>query len=111
MSRQASYIGLTEKARYFLEKNCARWPEKTCKECGHKTSGEIICKVYQKNENECDPFVEPALFEYTMRNGKVYRSIIQCCPWASGPIYFECLQDENGIRRFMWSEKEMEKYL
>jgi hypothetical protein len=56
---------------------------------------------------------EYPLYKYTLPNGKVYTEYVQHEPWSSGPCFFLALQDKSGkpVRKSLWSDKEMKKYL
>ena len=106
MSRSFSYIGLHEDAMKWLEINVNKIPKITCPDCG-----EILGEKWEKEEYSREEyFFEDVIFEeYTLKDGSKVKEVEQCCPWASGPCLFLCLEKEDGERIFEWANEEIEE--
>lgn len=42
-------------------------------------------------------------------DGRTLREVEQCSPWASGPVSFLCLQNDDGEYSFVWTDSEIEE--
>jgi len=109
--RCTQYIGLSHNADSYLEERGARVPVKVCPTCGHTTGGGLVQEVYDKETGRRAGMFDdgPDLSEYTLKDGKKVREVVQCAPWSSGPMIFLCLEDEDGKKIFKWSEEEIDQ--
>ena len=92
MARFTQIIGLKHEAREFLKKKgyiCLKNPYASAKDAGMFEDGP---ELYEWRSNESDI---------------IYREVLQCSPWSSGPCIFLCLETDNGLREFQWTEEEI----
>ena len=114
--RCTQIMGLTKAAHQFLQENCATTPINKCPTCGHTTGGETIKQTYKdcSDFGLCDD--GPILNEYTLKDGRKVREVIQADPWSSGPMFFLALiyvEDfvlENQLEKLLypWSRASIE---
>lgn len=84
MSRSTQFIGLNFEARKFLEEECT--PLKSVSNTTGMFGEEIPLKRWKHKSS-----------------GYIYREIVQCSPWSSGPMILTCLQGKEG-KKFEWIE-------
>jgi hypothetical protein len=84
MSRSTQWIGLTGAASEFIQS------------FNQEYKGRYTTGMFEE---------ELALATYTNpANGEVYKEVVQCVPWSSGPMIFTCLEDADGNKLFSWIE-------
>jgi hypothetical protein len=100
--------GLTPAAIEFLEKNVVEKPGMICEKCGHIMTKTWDCRVYKN----VDSFYGdgPHLQEYTLKDGRKAREVVQTEPWSSGPVAFFCLEI-GGEELFSWTDEEIDEAL
>lgn len=94
MARFTQIIGLKHEAREFLKKRgyvCLRTPYASAKDAGMFEDGP---ELYEWRSNDSDI---------------IYREVVQCAPWSSGPCIFLCLQEVPGAEVLRWTEKEIKE--
>jgi len=106
--RCTQVIGLNKLAQEFINENVQRIPFSPCPHCGKLTQTTMALKVYASAADQGMFDDGPELFEYTLKDGKKVREVVQAVPWSSGPCIFLCLEDEDGKRLFEWSEEEIQ---
>ena len=84
-----------------------------CPYCGSSSGGKIKCVIYDEDIGKGQGMFDdgPVLYEYTLKNGKKLKEVVQYSPWSSGPCIFLCLQNERGKKIFKWSKKAINSYL
>jgi len=102
--REAQYVGLTAAGSAFLRENIEMIPDMVCPKCGEVISHKMNERIYSEEKYQDETFRDPDLHEYTLKDGRKVREVIQIQPWSSGPMSFICLEDENGKRMFEWKE-------
>lgn len=103
--RETQIIGLNNDALMYIQNNC----QETEVLCSHCKQGKIkeILSVKYASAAHCGMFDDgPDLYEYTLKNGKKVKEVVQAVPWSSGPCIFLCLE-LDGSQLFPWSEKEI----
>lgn len=102
--RMYQHIGLTTEAYVFLTENTKRVPSSVCPKCSHAISTRMDFKIYMEE----DVFYGdgPSLHEYSLKDGRVVREVIQAMPMSSGPMGFLCLEID-GERLFEWTDDEI----
>lgn len=101
------HIGLTEKAKTFLNENVNIVPDIVCPKCD-----EVITAKMQKSEiRKLKLFHDdgPLEYEYVLKDGRICKEILQSALWSSGPMGFMCLEID-GEKIYTWSKDEMNKY-
>jgi len=120
--RCTQLIGLNERAQKLLDTGLIKYKMKGTRyyEDGRtedfESGGEepnTKCEVYEEDEKsvmfpECGE--RTCLHKHTLPNGTVYKEIVQCAPWASGPCIFLCLVDADGkvVKESLWTEEEIQ---
>jgi len=108
--RMTQFIGLSEKAREFLQNKCKldtvqifrngvlqkEWTEPVREKWG------TLFGMFEE---------EIPVFKYFLKDGSILKEVEQASPWSSGPVIFTCLEDEDGKRMYKWSKKKMEEFL
>lgn len=110
------YIGLTSEGEKFVEENALQLGVKKITE--EYTSGEVkilsTIPIYEKKVyDEHEGFGFHPLYEYTAKDGSVFREAVQANPWSSGPVIFVALKDENGewIEETLWNENDIQEMI
>lgn len=110
MARFTQIIGLTEEAENFIDQNVRRYEKDKCHHCGRSEIG-----IYKQDYDAVTAVREgmfddgPILYEYQMKDGSVYREVLQTCIWSSGPCIFLCLERaKDGKRCFEWAQEEID---
>lgn len=104
--RETQIIGLNRDALAFIKKECV--DEEVI--CPHCKQGKIKQKAQIKYASaaHCGMFNDgPELYEYTTKDGKRVKEIVQATPWSSGPCIFLCLEID-GTKIYQWNEKEID---
>ena len=104
--RMTQFVGLTEKASDYLEKNGVKDVSSKCPHCGGATGYRIRRVQYGKTFGMFEE--EIPLWEYELSNGESWREIVQAAPWSSGPVIFLCLEDEMKKQHFKWPQKDID---
>jgi len=107
--RMTQVVGLKLEAETWLDANGIQVPTSFCPHCNGVLSTGLQSEVY----GHCPGMFDdgPALRTYQLKDGKTVREVEQCSPWSSGPVIFLCLEDENGVRMFEWSELEIKLHM
>lgn len=106
--RMTQVMGLTEKAKKFIEKNVGKVPLIVCPKCQHVVSEKLDGSVW-KDEKSLGMFDDgPKLYSYYLKNGLTIKEVVQATTYSSGPVIFLCLEDSFGKQLFKWSKKEIE---
>jgi glutaredoxin len=103
--RETQIIGLNKEARTYIQNNCQE-SEVLCPHCKQGKIKEVLCTKYASAAH-CGMFSDgPELYEYTLKDGKKLKEVVQAVPWSSGPCIFLCLE-LDGKQLCTWSEKEI----
>lgn len=105
--RCTQIIGLRKEAEEFLEKWCSKITDKWCPSCGTAVHQVRSAKIYYDAGEEGMFEDGPQLMEYDLINGTKVREIVQASPWSSGPCIFLCLETEDKVRLFEWSQEDI----
>jgi hypothetical protein len=123
--RCTQFIGLTEKAKRWLQKHCRKieYVETTTRDYldkdGNVIKHEILPKVKRSIlDSEDTPNVLKGMFDedshilkqYFMHNGSTVEEFLQAEPWSSGPMQFLALRfrdTKSVIHASLWTDKEM----
>lgn len=106
--RCTQFYGLTDEAEKFLEEFCIKEAASHCPHCNGPIGNKLKSEVY-RDEKEVGMFDDgPSLRQYFLKDGRIFREIIQHTVWSSGPCVYLCLQDENGSDLFKWPQNDME---
>lgn len=100
--------GFTPEANKFLDENCKMVPDKTCPHCGGVLSTIAESKIYADATGQGMFDDGPMLSQYTLKDGKIVKTIVQATVWSSGPCIFLCLEDEDGKMLFPWPQEEID---
>lgn len=108
-------MGLHDTAKQFLEEHVQHKPKETCPTCHQhlpNKDGSQVKRVYDdKTGREAGMFDDgPDLYEYTLRNGYKVQEVVQTVVWASGPMIFLALRDEDGKIFCKWPDGTLEEY-
>jgi len=105
-------IGLTAEAHTFLTANAIDEPASVCPKCGHVISRRLKAFVY--DECEIENYEGPTLREFSLKDGRIAKEVVQTVRWSSGPMVFMCLEiSTNGKsweRVYEWTDEEMVRY-
>jgi len=101
-------VGLKPEAQSFLDEMVRRVDGSRCPHCGGVLSFKMDSRIYKKVNSFYGE--GPALQEFTLKDGRKCREIIQAEPWSSGPCAFFCLEID-GERMFEWTYDEIQEYL
>lgn len=85
------YIGLTKEAREWVKRNFDK--------------NQI--SYYDMAEQAFDP--EPLQGYLIQDDESIYKEVVQCSPWSSGPMYFTCIgafNKKNELIGYMFQWKE-----
>ena len=110
--RMTQWVGLRDDAEAWLNQNCVNIKKfDTCPHCGGEINVRYIasCRKYANAYGMNDE--ELSLYIYDIKDGTTLKEVEQASPWSSGPVIFTCLEDENGNRRFQWTDEEIEENL
>ena len=110
--RTTQFIGLSEKAKEYVEEYGKKGGAPVCPHCGGLLgAGHLIKREWSTTFGMFDE--EIPLYEYELRDGRVLRETVQEIVWSSGPCIFTCLAavDNESVKIGQWTYKEMEKYL
>jgi hypothetical protein len=94
MSRETQIVGLPPEALDYLNKNGYKRSEKpyaSARDSGMFEDGPELF-IWRKDNNFSSELHE----------------VVQCAPWSSGPCIFLCLEGLYGIRKFQWTEEEID---
>jgi hypothetical protein len=94
--------GLTPEATKFLDENSKIVVRSKCPHCDGVLSEGIESKVYADATSEGMFDDGPMLHQYTLKDGKIVKEIVQATVWSSGPCIFLCLENEEGNQLFPW---------
>ena len=105
--RMTQFIGLTDEAKVWLERNGQR-EAKTCPHCNGILETRLAFSL--SDRVTCGMFAEEIrLRDFHLSNRSVARETVQRAEWSSGPVIFTCLEID-GESRFEWTEEEMDKF-
>ena len=108
--RMTQFVGLSDRAKKYIEDNCK----------------EDLIEVFKNgvlDKSYTMPVKEPGnvtygmfeeeiqLFNYTLKDGSILMEIEQASPWASGPVIFTCLKDEFDKKIGKWTNIEIDDML
>lgn len=106
--RCTQIMGLPDEAQAFLQDNLGD-VENKCPKCAHVLDIEKQQGKIYRVAKEAGMYDDgPGLFEYTLKDGKKVKEVIQAVPWSSGPCIFMALEDEKGKRLFEWSQEDID---
>jgi len=104
--RCTQFVGLTDEARDFLDKNVSMVGSHPCPHCGKMTE-EIAEKVDDGRFTVGMFDEEIPLSTFRLRDGRIAKEVVQAEPWSSGPVIFTCLEVE-GLRVGEWSQEAID---
>ena len=108
--RMAQFIGLSLRAKSYVEDNCKRskmelFKDGVLERCyviPVKKPGKKIFGMFEE---------EIQLYDYELQDGSFLKEVEQASPWSSGPVIFTYLEDKNGKKIGEWTRAEMNKFL
>lgn len=118
--RMTQWCGLNERARKMIKAPMRKYKDRTVRiyDDGQTASFEHEGELPDREADVYDTDTlhsmfdeETPLMQYTMRDGRVYKEVIQCAPWSSGPCIFLCLADGDGniIKESEWTDEEIDR--
>jgi len=108
--RMTQFVGLSDRAKKYIEENCK-------KDLIEVYKNGVLDKSYTMPVKEPGNTIfgmfeeEIQLFNYELNDGSILMESEQASPWASGPVIFTCLEDEAGKRIGEWTNKEIDNML
>lgn len=115
MSRSDQIVGLNARAKAYLETNCAKDIAK------HYRNDELISEHIILSCELSDRYAISDMIgeeqlkwnKYLLKIGVWVYEYVQESPWASGPVHFLALKNEEGevIKETLWTDEEIEQYI
>jgi hypothetical protein len=111
MARTDQYMGKTQEAESFLEREAIFEKVKPCPHCGEFLEEHIKREPYHTFSGMFE--TEYNLYKYPLKGGWYALEKLQTTPWSSGPMFFISLevysQDGSLQRTIEWSEEDIEE--
>jgi len=98
---------LTDQAMDFLQENSKKVPASFCPHCNGPIGEKLVMRDYEDASNTGMFDDGPMLHEYTLKDDRTAREIVQEVIWHSGPCIFLCLEID-GVKMYEWDKKDME---